>query len=77
MKETPRSPEGQSLTDREAVRDVVASEHAMFLPDPVASMAREMTEPEGAQIAKPVRGGMRGFGAHRAGVLGAEGLLAL
>jgi len=34
--------EGQSLTAREAVREVLASEHADVLPESVALMVREI-----------------------------------
>lgn len=43
--------EGQSLTAREAVREVLASEHADVLRESVALMVREIMELEVAQVA--------------------------
>jgi transposase-like protein len=43
--------EGQRLTAREAVREVLASEHADVLCESVAAMVREIMEPEVSQLA--------------------------
>src|SRR5260370_42519109 len=43
--------EGQSLTTREAVEGVLASEHADVLRESVALMVREIMEAEAAQLA--------------------------
>jgi hypothetical protein len=43
--------EGQSLTTREAVEGVLASEHADVLRERVALMVREIMEAEVAQLA--------------------------
>jgi transposase-like protein len=43
--------EGQSLTTREAVQEVLASEHADVLRESVALMVRESMELEVAQLA--------------------------
>src|SRR5947199_8658313 len=51
MKETPGWAEGQSLTAREAVEGVLASEHADVLRESVALMVREIMEAEVAQLA--------------------------
>jgi putative transposase len=51
MKENTTMAEGQSLTAREAVREVLASEHADVLRESVALMVREIMELEVAQLA--------------------------
>jgi transposase-like protein len=51
MKENTTMAEGQSLTAREAVREVLASEHADVLRESVALMVREIMELEIAQLA--------------------------